>query len=44
MQAEVYVALELRRIGDEFNQLYFQEVRNLYYVFHVCSLYREQKL
>ncbi|KAM9476940.1 bcl-2-like protein 11 isoform 2-T3 [Clarias gariepinus] len=25
MQAEVYVALELRRIGDEFNQLYFQE-------------------
>lgn len=28
MQAELHVARELRRIGDEFNQLYFHQVRN----------------
>lgn len=29
MQAELEIARELRRIGDEFNQLYFHEVRSI---------------
>lgn len=41
MQAELDVARELRRIGDEFNQLYCHEVRNACSRACVCAFYNK---